>query len=472
MNDSKPDVVIVGSGLSGIVAARMLAEHSLNVMMVDENIHVGGQLLRRLPEALGRDAAYHPDPVKRAGFQFIDSLKTLRIDVRNRTRVLGVYPGPELLLEEGEARVFRVRPRLVLFSTGARERFVPFKGWTLPGVVSAGAVQVLLKSSGVLPARRMLVGGAGLFLFAAAYEILRHGGKVEAVLEQTPLLPKAIMLTQFFRQFSKFAEGARFLGRIAMSGTPVHYRTRILEARGERDLQAVVTARVDRHGAPIPGSEKTYPLRSLAVGYGFVPNVELPHLAGCRLEHDAAKGGWVVRVNERLETSCENILAAGEITGIAGALKSITEGRIASWTILFRLGKTSEHDYLNRLSGLIRERHSHLQFGRYFNSLYRVPPRATLDAPDDTIVCRCEDVTVGEIKRAIAEGYRTPQALKIKTRVSMGDCQGRTCGAAVYDILDAFGHIAPGDMEPFHARPPVKPAELGSLATISPPAPY
>ncbi|MCP5101993.1 MAG: FAD-dependent oxidoreductase, partial [bacterium] len=458
--ENKYNVVIVGSGFSGIVAAGILADRDLGVLLVDENIHVGGQLLRKIPHELGDCSSYRPDHVKKIGFRFVENIKNKKITVMNRTCVVGCYPDNRLMLERERKEVFTVSYDVLLFATGARERFLPFKGWTLPGVYSAGMVQVLMKSSGILPARKVLIGGSGLFLFSVGYEFLKNKGKVLAVLEQTGMMDKVKMLPLLFHQFSKFAEGGKFLSRIYLSGVPVKYRRKIVEARGKDCLEEVVVGKADASGKLIEGTEKIYKTEALAVGYGFVPNVEGPQSAGCDLEFSQAKGGWTVKVNGGLETTKENILAAGEITGVGGAFKSINEGKIAALTILNKFEKIDKNDYHGQMRKLTKERKHHMDFVHYFNSLYKIPGGALETIPDETVICRCEDITFKEIKEGMAMGFTTPAGLKTAVRASMGNCQGRTCGPVIYDILSLLGKQDPEEAGPFNARPPLKPVSI------------
>ncbi len=238
MSQPKVDVLIIGNGFAGIVAANRLADAGVHAVLLDENIHIGGQLLRQVPERLGQ-AVRHDDYVKKTGRRFIDAVKAKKITVMNRTRVLGIYPGHEVLVEENEKKVRTLKADRLILATGGRERFLPFPGWTLPGVISGGAVQVLIKSSGVLPAREMLVAGSGLFLFSVAYESLRAGARVKAVLERTGVLDKLPLLAQLPRQLPKLTEGARFMSRILLAGVPLRFRSRVLEARGSGRLEQV-----------------------------------------------------------------------------------------------------------------------------------------------------------------------------------------------------------------------------------------
>ncbi|MCP4157922.1 MAG: FAD-dependent oxidoreductase [bacterium] len=463
-NTKKYNVVIVGSGFSGIVAAGLLADHQLSILIVDENIHVGGQLLRKIPADLGEYKSYSPDYVKKIGFSFVENIKNKNIEIMNRSCMVGIYPGNKLLIESRHEEILSVNYDVILFATGARERFLPFKGWTLPGVYSAGMAQVLMKSSGILPASQMLIGGSGLFLFSVAYEYLKNKGKLLAVTEQTGMLDKIKMLPPLLHAFSKVAEGGRYMSKIYLSGVFVKYRRKIIEARGNGSLEEVVIGKVDAAGKLKSGSEKIYKTGALAVGYGFVPNIEGPQLAGCDVEFSQAKGGWIVKVNEKLESSVENVFAAGEITGVGGALKSINEGKISALGILKKFEKLTAEDYENQLHKLTKERKHHMAFVECFNSLYKIPGGAISEIPDETVICRCEDIKMKDIKDGIDCGFTTSRGIKTAVRASMGNCQGRTCGPVISDILNILAEQEPEKVGPFLSRPPLKPISIKALA--------
>jgi bacterioferritin-associated ferredoxin len=317
-----------------------------------------------------------------------------------------------------------------------------------------------MKSSGVLPSGEMLIAGMGPLLLSVAGEFLRNGGTLLSVLDMGGAQDKFLMLTQGFHQFSKITEGALDLARIFLAQVPLHLRTAVVEARGGAELEAVVAARIGKDGAILEGTERIYRTGSLAVGYGFTPNIELAQLAGCAIDHDKAKGGWVVRVGDDLETSVDRVFAAGEITGIAGALKSVHEGELAAYGILRKTGREVDS---KRMARLKRERNRHLRFGKYFNALHRLPSRAILSIPDEATICRCEDVRMGDIRRAVMEGHDTPATLKRALRIGMGNCQGRTCEPIVYDILSALTKKPEKLIPILSARSPVKPVAMRSF---------
>ena len=451
------DVTIVGSGFSGLVAAHILAKRGLRVLLVDENVRMGGQLLRSLPRSGDSSGT---GGLRRYGFRLIDLVKKESIEILNRTKVLDVDEQKVLLLEREEKEILSVESDVVLLATGARERFMPFKGWTLPGVISTGAAQILMKGSGVLPAREMLLSGAGPFLLAVAAEYLRNHGKLLSVLDRGGVADKLLLLAHGLWDLPKVVEGALHLAVIFMARVPLHHRTTVVEARGCGELDTVVAAKVSGEGGILEGTERTYRTGCLAVGWGFTPNIELPQLAGCALEWDGSMGGWVVKVGEDLETSVHGVFAAGEITGIAGAIKSIHEGEIAAYGILKKLGREVDS---NRLDRLKRKRSRDLRFGLHFNRLSRLPDRAFLSIPDDVIICRCEDVTMGHIRKAVNEGYDTPATIKRALRIGMGNCQGRTCAPLLYDILSALTERVSKDIPLLSARTPVKPVAIRSF---------
>jgi NADPH-dependent 2,4-dienoyl-CoA reductase/sulfur reductase-like enzyme len=468
MAAERVDVAIVGGGLAGAAAAEVLAGHGARVLVLDDNLRPGGQYLRgSIPSGAG-----WTDRIRRRGLKLLDRLALNGVDFRSRVEVLGIENGFELLAADGSGMLFTVKSERILLATGARERFIPFKGWTLPGVLAAGAVQLLIKQSGILPARETLVAGAGLFLATVARDIQKSGGRVPAVLNEALLFKRLPQVGLLTRQLAKFAQGGALLAGLRLGGTAIRSGTRILEARGQESLHEIVAARVDTAGKVLPGSETIYPANCLAVGFGFTANIELAQLSGCGLAFNPELGGWVVKVNEDLETSVDGIHAAGEVTAIGGAGKSLTEGRLAGLAILQRMGRLKSDGMRKELVALKQTRQSQMAFARYFNSRHCFAPEYMAgwirSLPDEVAVCRCEEVNLGDIRRAVAEGLDTPAAVKKATRCGMGICQGSTCKTVLQDVLAALTGKPLSHIPLPSVRMPLKPVYLGTLAGVRP----
>jgi len=462
MPDSRVDIAIVGGGPAGTAAAELLGRSGMRVVLLDDNPRLGGQYLRG-----GRRANGGTDPVARRGLATIEALERLGVDVRSGAEVIGIEPAFELLISQ-RGTLFGVRCERVLLATGARERFVPFSGWTLPGVLSTGAVQILIKQSRVLPARETLVAGAGPFLHAVAGDLLRHGGRVSAVADEAQVLTGLPHPGLLAAQWAKFSAGGMLVARLLAAGVPIRPATRVVAARGNDGLEEVVTAAVDRRGAVVPGTERTYRAGALAVGFGFTPNIEAARLAGCEIVYNASLGGWVVRVGDDLETSVAGIHAAGEITAVGGAAKSWIEGRIAAYGILRRSGRLQPGAMRREIAGLQRTRRGQMAFARWFNARYtfgsEYMARRFGELADDVPLCRCESVTIGAVRRALAEGLTTPAGVKKATRCGMGICQGSTCGPILAEALAALTGSPRSQVPLPSVRMPLKPVALGTLA--------
>jgi D-hydroxyproline dehydrogenase subunit alpha len=399
----RTDVAIIGAGPAGIFAARAAARKA-QVLVLDDNLRPGGQIWRRNPllTALPGNA-------------------TLKTGVR----VLGPWQEHSLLLETPDGPTILEYDRLIL-ATGARELFLPFKGWTLPNVIGAGALQALIKEGWNIRGKRIVIAGTGPLLLAVAALARKQGGKVLTILEQTPASRILAFACQTALYPSKAAQAIK-LG----SGAFLNYRTSsfIVEAIGKDRLSAVTYQKGD----------KQYHLDCdiAAVGYGLIPNNELAGLLGCE-----TRGGYVVVDNDQRSTVA-NLFAAGEITGIGGVEKSVIEGEIAG------LRSTDQPADL-----CWRHRNRSWQFAKILEKSFRLSPALKNLATDDTILCRCEDVSFAEVKQ-----FHDWRLAKLQRRIGMGPCQGRVCGPA-FSFLCGSG--ASG-VEPVSVRPPVFATHLQNL---------
>ena len=333
-------------------------------------------------------------------------------------------PEPGLLLAEKEGAPLCLRWKKLILATGARELFLPFPGWTLPGIMGPGGLQALVKNGWPIEGKRVLLAGSGPLLLAVADGLRRYGAEIIAVIEQAARARVNRFGLGLWRHPSKLWQG--FALKLGLAGVPYHYSAWPARAEGNERVQRVTLT----DGYKAWQVECDY----LACGFGLMPNIELPMLLGCEL----AEG--FVQVDSLQATSVPNIYCAGEPTGIGGADCALVEGQIAGYAAS---GQTSQAE------GFFAARRSWHQFRRSLAEAFALRPELKRLADDSTIVCRCEDVTMGQIC-----AFRGWREAKLQTRCGMGACQGRTCGAATRVLL-GWG------ME--SVRPPVLPARVQSL---------
>jgi hypothetical protein len=323
-----------------------------------------------------------------------------------------------------------------------------------------------MKSYGVFPGKAIMVAGCGPLPLVVASELASRRDRVDAFVDQTLVSRKLFTIKHLAGHLPKALDGLKKLAGIIKSSVKLIHGSKIIEATGDGRVEQVTVGRIDAKGRIIPGSATTHGVNILAVGYGFSPNIELAQLAACELEHDEDKGGWTVRVDEAMRTSLNGVCAAGEITGVAGAEKSRIEGRLAGLSIARRLGLVSREEYSKETSSLRRLRQRELAFGCFINRLSSPQPGLISEIDDQTMICRCEDIIMGDVRRAINDGFTTIDAIKKATRCGMGNCQGRTCGPILSLILTVLTGQSPENVLPFSTRFPVKPLNIGSLAAI------
>jgi len=461
------DVVIIGAGPSGIGAAAILAEYSLKVLLIDENNQIGGQIWRKpVYEPLSRfkglqTPGLHMDLSAAAG------ANKNNLHIITPACVLGVFPEKHILLSTSEESVKEIKARRIIFATGARERVRPFKGWTLPGVMTLGAAQLLLKYYGVLASSKILIAGAGPLVYLLSSQILSVGGKVTIVLDRSSWATMLNTIWAMAGQLPKIGQGLLALTRLIKNRVSIKHRMQVVEVKEKDMLQEVIAVKIAPDGTIVPGSQQRYETQVLACSNGFVPNIELPQLAGCDLTYAADMGGWIVKVDTSMETSVSGVFAAGETTGIAGGDKALIEGQLAALSIVRQFGKLNAKKHRLRQTALLAKRKRYMRFGEFLNRQWAIHPREWTGIDDATIICRCEDITMGTIRSWIQEGFTSAPDLKKATRCGMGNCQGRTCAPLIYDILAAYSVAGKQGPHPLSVRTPVKPIPLGALARLA-----
>lgn len=459
------ELAVVGAGPAGLAAAVAAAQAGGDVTVVDEYPAPGGQYLKAR-SAAGRSPL--PD-AQRQGQALLQELARLKINLRRQTLVWGLagtdHPaGRQQLALAGPGGPDELLAQVVVFATGARELVVPFPGWTLPGVMAAGAAQLLVKGSGVLPGRRVLLAGSGPLLLAVAHELAGRGAEVVAVLEASRPAAWVRYSPAVWGNWDRLAEGWTYLHSLRRKKIPYRLGWTVTEALGSGILEQVVASRLDGSGRPVTGSREKFDVDTLCLSFGFVANTELAQLAGCHHDFEPDRGGWVPRLAENLETSLPNLFVAGEAAGIAGAGSALVTGRLAGLAAAERLGRRTAAELAPELARLARQFRRQRRFGTMLNRLFRPLPGLAGLVTDQTTVCRCQEVSAGEVRAAIAAGADTLDALKIWTRVGQGHCQGRVCGPVLAWLMAGQVGCSERQAGLFQVRPPLKPVSLGMLA--------
>jgi D-hydroxyproline dehydrogenase subunit alpha len=464
------ELVVIGAGPAGIQAALSAAESGVDVVLIDGYAQPGGQYFRQLP------AAFRSDDRTRHQAQASALLRRLReskIRVLSNATVWGAFPATEgdgwQVALYGPSIAPCLDARALILAAGAYDRPVAFPGWTLPGVMTAGAAQTLLKSQRVLPGRRVLLSGTGPLQLSVAASLVRAGAEVVSVLEGSSFgLSNVRQAPAVWGQWERLREGWGYLQ--VLRRVPYHFGWAAIEARGSEQVEEAVIARLDADWRPVPGTEQTLSVDTILIGYGFIPSTQLSRLLGCEHEYDLRRGGYVPVRDDNMRTSLPGVFMAGDGAGIGGAELSMLEGQLAGFSAAEFLGHLTAAGMRERrapLEGsLARER----RFARMLGEFY-TPGPGIFDLPnDDTIICRCEEVTVGEVRAAAADGVRSMTELKALTRLGMGNCQGRICGELAARILAHELGLGEDFLASSHAtgvftaRPPIHPVPLADMA--------
>ncbi len=460
------DLVVVGAGPAGLSAAARAAELGIEVLLVDENPAPGGQIYRAITttpigdrEVLGADYWRGADIVGR--------FERSQASYAARCTLWSV--GPDETASEGEAfeiglsldgRARLIGARQLILATGAQERPFPIPGWTLPGVMTAGAAQIALKSAAIVPAGRTVIAGCGPLLYLLAGQLAAAGTEIVAVLDTTPRgnwLKAAGALPDFLRS-PYLAKGLKLMAKARRSLRFVGGVTG-LAAEGDGRLAAV---RVERGG-----TAETIACDTLLLHQGVIPSVNLANAAGCIHDFDEAQHCWVPRLDAWFAASVAGIAIAGDGAGIGGAESAALRGEIAALGAAQRLGRldTGARD---REAGPMRAELARTLRGRRFlDLLYKPAPQFLAPPADETIICRCEEVTAGQVRDAATRlGVTGPNQMKAFLRCGMGPCQGRLCGPTVVELIAQANGTTPAEVGYYRLRPPVKPVTLAELAAL------
>ncbi len=455
------DLVIIGAGPAGMSAAVTATACGLRVAVLDEQPRAGGQIYRNVTNAsptiaslLGTDYTH--------GAALAHRFASCGADIHHSTLVWDI--AHDLTVTSQQAgRSFQVRAPQVLLAGGAIERPSPLPGWTLPGVLNAGAAQIALKSAGQVPQGRVVLVGGGPLLLLVACQLLQAGAQVVSIVETSPAENRARAMRHVAAALSAptmLAKGLRMLWQLRRAGIPVFKEVADVRVEGgehEGRVQALAfsaNGQAHRLGADV-----------VLLHHGVVPNTQASRLLQLEHEWSDAQMAWHVRVDNWGQTSLQGLRMAGDGTAIAGALAAEASGAIAAIGAAWSLGRLSEAQAHQNAGPWRKQLARQLRIRPFLDALYR-PPEWLADCADDTLVCRCEEVTAGQVRDMARLGCGGPNQTKFFSRCGMGPCQGRLCGLTVTQILAKTLNRPPGQIGAYRIRSPLKPVSLGSLSTL------
>ena len=451
------DVVIVGAGPAGLAAAATTASAGVSTLLLDENPAPGGQIYRAVTTTPLQERSILGEDYW-AGAGLVAEASASGAEIVQGATVWSLDAGRELGVSAGGASRLLKAGRVIL-ATGALERPFPIPGWTLPGVMTAGAVQTLLKSSGLVPEGRLVLAGTGPLLRLLAAQLLRAGGRIEALLDTTPSRNRlrALPYVPGFALSPYFAKGLALRREVSRQ---------VRVVRGVTELRAEGKGRLAEVAYVVgSGGEQRLPVDVLALHQGVVPNVNLAMAAGIAHRWHPMQLCWTPVLDGDGNSAIDGIAIAGDGAGISGALAAEARGRLAGLAALEAIAPERAAHAPDRQ--VLDQALARAQIGRTFLDQLFAPPALFRIPEGETVACRCEEVTAEQVVDAVAMGATGPNQLKAFLRCGMGPCQGRLCGLTVTELIAATRGVPPAEVGYYRLRPPVKPITLAELAAMA-----
>lgn len=457
-----PDLLILGGGAAGLSAAIAARRCGLDVLVVEERAALGGQYYKQPTPGLDAPAL---DAQQAEGGALAAAAEASGARILRGAELWAAFDMDRLAVFDGtRTRLFA--PRAVIVAAGAYERPHVVPGWTLPGVMTTGAAQTLWRSHRVLPGRRVLVAGNGPLNMQVACELAEGGAEVVAVAEAAPgpaaRLREAVAMAAADPGLA--AKGARYIAALARRRTPLLYATTLTAIARTPDGALRATLRG-------PRGERSVEADAVMLGYGFLPSHETLRALGAECTHDVARGQFVPVRGADTMTTVPGLYAVGDCAGLGGAPAAREEGVIAAVAAARRLGRAVPAGMLSDEQDARRRLVRHRRFQDALWKLFAAP-RAGLSLADAaTVVCRCEEVTKGELDAVLADGAPALGEVKRRTRCGMGRCQGRYCAPLLAEHLAAVQGRPLDNFALFAPRAPVKPIAIADIVALGEKAP-
>lgn len=462
------DVAVIGGGPAGMAATIELAQGKANLVMIDAYPQPGGHYFRQAPNEFGN--------MKQNGRQIeYQSLMTQakQVEILSGATVWSVFRDGEtnqftLHLQGSDIR--SVQATYLVVAPGAYDRPFPFPGWQLPGVITLGGAQMLQKGHGILPGKRILVAGGGPLLLSAAAGLIEDGADVVAVLDTASMMDGAFkMPSAFWGQWGRAKEAWQYFSTIRRKQrkrnlrVPILFRHAVFRAIGDEEVTGVAYGKLDGNGHPLPQTEKIVNVDTICVSQGFLPNIALTRHLGCDHFYDATLDAFYPKHDDGMETTVANVFVAGDVTGVGGKDLSKLQGQIAGLNILGKMDKLTADSVHRQTQALQPAIRSERRFIHAMRDRMRMKSGFWDLLDDETIVCRCEMVTVGAVKTAVQDGARDLRGVKLRTRCGMGACQSRLCEQTIGQLMARETGQPRESIGTSSIRPPLIPVALKDI---------
>ncbi|MDO8320351.1 FAD-dependent oxidoreductase [Rhodoferax sp.] len=453
------DLVIIGAGPAGMSAALTAASIGMKTVLLDEQPRAGGQIYRNVT-AVDPKVATLLGPDYTHGRTLADRLQRSGVEVHYGAMVWDVARDLTVSVQH-DGKSFQLRAPQLIAATGAMERASPMPGWTLPGVLNAGAAQIALKSAGAVPSGPVLLVGGGPLLLLVACQLLEAGATVAGIVETSPGDNRGAAMNHVMGAISTptyLAKGLRMIWRLRKAGVPWFTQATQLRIDGRERVEGVSFI--------ANGQQRHIDCSVVLLHHGVVPNTQISRLMRVAHTWDSNQLAWRPNVDEWGETSLAGFRIAGDGASITGAIAAEASGEIAAIGAAHALQRINDSERGQRATRARTALARQLRIRPFLEALYRPPQWINVPA-DETIVCRCEEVTAGRVREMARLGCQGPNQTKFFSRCGMGPCQGRMCGLAVTQVLaDELGKL-PDQVGAYHIRTPLKPIPLASLASMS-----
>lgn len=459
------DLVIVGGGPAGLSAAIEARKAGVeSVVVLDEGIAPGGQIFRRYGPGFSVTDAHAAGHEFSDGHALIERARASGADIRSSTIVWGAWD-KTLAYVTDERISGTIEAKAIIVATGARDRAFAFPGWTMPGVITAGAAKTMVAIQRVLPGKRILMAGSGPLALAFSAQLREYGANIIEVTEAAPA-PGLADYAQLalHGEPSVLMDAARYRSQLMLQRVPFSYATMIVRVEGKTEAESAVVAKVDRDWRPIPGTERVIEVDTVLLGYGLESNSEMSRLLNCEQHFDRTGGGWLPVRDARMRTSVERVYAAGDGGGVGGSRSALQQGRIAGIAAAEDLGALTASEAAERLADPTRRLARIQRFVGTLNRIYAVGPGLYERATPETFVCRCEERTQADLEALIGEGLGDVNTVRAQSRIGMGRCQGRNCASHVAATIARKTGKDVSAVPPPTARPPLKPIPVGAIA--------